>query len=186
MKKKVLLVGGIAAAAVLAAGLAVAQPFASGGFGYPFMWGHGFAMGPGMMRGMGFGMHPGMMHGAPGLAFTDPAQIDSLKNDLAITSAQEPAWTKYTKAVQDAQAAMKSAHEGIDPTSISKMSVQDRFTFMTSMREQGQKQFEAVQTAANELLATLDESQKSKATNSLPGLISFGPGSMHGLGMMGP
>ena len=47
------------------------------------------------------------------------------------------------------------------------------------MREQGQKQFEAVRTAANELLAALDDTQKAKATDILPGL-AFGPGPMRG------
>ena len=47
------------------------------------------------------------------------------------------------------------------------------------MREQGQKQFGAVKTAADELLATLDATQKAKATDILPGL-AFGPGSMRG------
>ena len=46
---------------------------------------------------------------------------------------------------------------------------------MTKIREQGQKQFEAVKTAANELLATLNETQKAKAQETLPGL-AFGPG----------
>ena len=45
-----------------------------------------------------------MMHGGPGQTFADPARIDALKAELAITPAQEPAWTKYAKAVQDAAA----------------------------------------------------------------------------------
>ena len=47
------------------------------------------------------------------------------------------------------------------------------------MREQGQKQFGAVKTAADELLATLDAAQKAKAIDILPGL-AFGPGPMRG------
>ena len=66
------------------------------------------------------------------------------------------------------------------------MSPQDRFAFVTKMREQGQKQFETVKTAANELLATLDDAQKAKAQQTLPGLAAFGPGTMHGAGMGGP
>jgi hypothetical protein len=58
------------------------------------------------------------------------------------------------------------------------MSPQDRFAFVTKMREQGQAQFEAVKTAAVELLAALDETQKAKARDILPGLAAFGPGRM--------
>ena len=135
--------------------------------------------GHGMMKGMGHGMGPGMMHGGPGLTFADPARIDALKAELAITAAQEPAWTKYAKAVQDAAATMKTARESVDPDAVSKMTPSDRFAFVTKMREQGQKQFGAVKTAAEELLATLDATQKAKATDILPGL-AFGPGLMRG------
>ena len=135
-----------------------------------------------MMKGMGHDMMrhgPGMKHGGPGLTFADPARIDALKAELAITSAQEPAWTKYAKAVQDAAATMKTARESVDPAAVSKMAPSDRFAFVTKMREQGQKQFGSVKTAADELLATLDATQKAKATDILPGL-AFGPGLMRG------
>ena len=59
------------------------------------------------------------------------------------------------------------------------MTPPDRFAFVTKMREQGQKQFASVKTAAEELLATLDATQKAKATDILPGL-AFGPGLMRG------
>ena len=59
------------------------------------------------------------------------------------------------------------------------MTPSERFAFVSKMREQGQKQFEAVGTAANELLAVLDEAQKAKAGDLLPGL-AFGPGPMRG------
>jgi len=201
MKTKVLVIGGIAATALLVGGWALADslPRGPGGFGPPFMHGEGFGgMGPGMMqrmgRGMGpgmfqnmhSGMGPGMMRGGPGLAFADSAQIETLKKDLGITATQEPAWTKYAKVVQDAAATMKTAREGVDPESVSKMSPQDRFAFATKMREQGQKQFDTVHTAANELLATLDDGQKAKARDILPGLASFGPGPMRGAFIGGP
>jgi hypothetical protein len=115
----------------------------------------------------------------PGGAFADPAQIDTLKGELGITAAQEAAWSKYTKAVQDAAAAMKTARESVDPSAVHGMTPSDRFAFVTKMREQGQKQFEAVRTAANDLLAVLDDAQKAKANDILPGL-AFGPGSMRG------
>ena len=109
MKTKTLVVGALAAATVFAGGWAVAQSVAPDSFGPPFMRGKGHdGMGPGMMKGMRHGMMkgmgPGMMHGDPGQTSADPARIDALKAELAITAAQEPAWTKYADAVQDAAA----------------------------------------------------------------------------------
>ncbi|KAB2919246.1 MAG: Spy/CpxP family protein refolding chaperone [Hyphomicrobiaceae bacterium] len=188
MKKKTVVISAIAAATVLAGGWAMAQSAGPGSFGPPFMhgkgadgMGHGMmrGMGHGMMKGMGHGMGPGMMHGGAGLTFADPARIDALKAGLAITPAQEAAWSKYAKAVQDAAATMKTTRESIDPTQMSKMTPSDRFAFMTKMREQRQTQFDAVKKAAEELLATLDAAQKAKATDILPGL-AFGPGPMRG------
>ena len=190
MKKKILVIGGIAAATLLVGGWALAQSpgYGPGGFGPGGMMGMHGQMGPGMHGQMGPGMRGQMgpgMHGGPGLTQFDQARIDTLKTELGITSSQEPAWTKYAKAVQDSAATMQTTREGVDPDAVSKMSQQDRYAFMTKMREQGQKQFEAVQTAANELLATLDDAQKAKARDALPGLASFGPGTMHNA-MRGP
>jgi hypothetical protein len=202
MKTKALAIGGIAVAAALVGGWALAQTVSPGpgDFGPPFMhgqgadgMGHGMmghmgnGMGHGMMKGHGMmqGMGPGMMHGGPGLAVADPAQIDTLKAELGITPAQEQAWSKYAKAVQDAAAAMKTTREGFHPQAVSKMNPADRFAFVTKMREHGQTQFEAVKTAATELLGTLDDSQKAKATDILPGLAAFGPPMMRGADMGG-
>jgi hypothetical protein len=128
--------------------------------------GHGM-MGPGMMG-------RGTMHGNAGPAQFDPARLATLKTELGITTAQEPAWTKYSKAVEDAAAAMSAARTGIAPDAVRNMSPADRFAFVTKIREQAQAQFTAVQTAANELLAVLDDTQKAKARTTLPGL-AFGP-----------
>ena len=139
-------------------------------------------MGHGMM---GHGMGPGMMHSALGSGFVDEEDIAELKAELGITPAQEPAWSKYAKVLQDATAAMKTTRE-VDPQAVSKMSPADRFAFVRKMREQAEKQLEAVKTAANELLVTLDDTQKVAAADILPGLISFGPAAMRGAGMVGP
>ena len=191
MKKKTLLIGGIATAAVLAAGWAFAQSpsHAPGGMGPGMMQhmarGMGPGMGPGMMQHMGHGVGPGAMHGGPGLMQFDPAQLDTLKAQLSITPTQEQAWTKYAKAIQEAATTMKTAREGVDPEAVSKLSPADRFAFVAKMREQAQTQFEAMQTASNELLAVLDEAQKAKARDILPGLAGFGLGPMRGA-MSGP
>lgn len=200
MKTKTLVIGAIAAATVFAGGWALAQSVGSDGFGPPFMRGKGpDGMGHGMMKGMRHGMGPGMMgrmdhdmgpgmmngmgpqmmHGAPGQTFADPARIDALKAELAITPAQEPAWTKYARAVQDAAATMKTARHNVDTDIVSKMTPADRFAFVTKMREERQTQAEGVKAAAEGLLATLDATQKAKATDILPGL-AFGPGQTHG------
>ena len=199
MKTKTLVIGTIAAATLFAGGWALAQSVGPDGFGPPFMRGKGpNGMGPGMMKGMRHGMGPGMMGDmdhdmGPGMmsgmgprmmhrggqTFADPARIDALKAELAITPAQESAWTKYAKAVQDAAATMKRARESVDPDVVTKMSPADRFAFVTKRREQGQAQLGAVKAAAEELLATLDATQKAKATDTLPGL-AFGPGQMRG------
>ena len=197
MKKKALVIGGIAAATLLAGGWAFAQSTGHGPGGMhgmgPGMHGQ---MGPGMRGQMSGGMHgqmgPGMrgqmgpgMHGGPGQTQFDPVRLETLKTELGITAAQEPAWTKYAKAIQDAATTMTTTREGVDRDAVSKMTPADRFAFASKMREQGQKRFETVQTSANELLATLDDAQKVKAEQTLPGL-AFGPGRMRGASMDGP
>jgi hypothetical protein len=200
MRTKMLVIGAIAAATVFAGGWALAQSVGSDGFGPPFMRGSGpDGMGHGMMKGMGHGMGPGMMGGmhhdmGPGLmngmgprmkqgradqAFSDPVRLDALKGELAITPVQEPAWTKYTKAVQTAASAVKTGQESVDPKAVSRMTPADRFAFVSKMRARRQAQLEAVKAAAEELLVTLDEIQKATAADILPGL-AFGLGQTHG------
>ena len=150
------------------------QGHGPGGMGPGMMQHMGQGMGPGMGKGMmghmGGGMGPGMMHGGAGPTQFDPARLETLKTELGITAVQEPAWTSYAATVQDAAAAMKTTREGINPDTIGKMSPQDRFVFVSKIREQAQKQFATVKTAAEELLATLDDTQKAKARQTLPGL----------------
>jgi hypothetical protein len=195
MKKKALVIGGIAAAALLAGGYALAQSIGHGPGGMsgmgPGMHGpmgmHG-SMGAGMHGQMGPGMRGGMgagMHGGHGQAQFDPARLDALKTELGITGAQEPAWTQYVKAVRDAATAMKTTREGVDPSTVSKLSPADRFAFVTKMREHALTQFESVKTAANELLGAIDDTQKAKAKEILPGL-AFGPGIGRGATLGGP
>jgi hypothetical protein len=177
MKKKALIIGSMAAATMLVGGWALAQ--SADHFGPGGMHGMHGQMGPGMHGQMGPSMRGQMgsgMHGAQGLTQFDQARIAALKAKLSITASQESAWTKYAKAIQDAAATMETTREGINPDIVSKMSPQERFAFVTKIREQRQLQFENVQTAANELLATLDDAQKAKANDILPGLATFGPG----------
>jgi hypothetical protein len=191
MNTKALVIGAVAAATVFAGGWALAQTVGSDGFGPPFMrgkgpegMGHGMmkgmrdGMGRGMMEGMHHDMGPGMMHsmgprmkqGRADQTFADPARLDAWKAELAITSAQEPAWTKYAKSVQTAASAVETGRESVDPEVVSKMTPADRFAFVSKMRAQRQSQLEAVKAAAEDLLVTLDETQKVTAADILPGL----------------
>jgi hypothetical protein len=136
------------------------------GMGHGMMGGMHHDMGPGRMNGMG----PRMKHGRADQTFSDPAGLDAWKAELAITPAQAPAWTRYAKAVQTAATAVKAGQESVDPEVVSKMTPVDRFAFMSKMRAQRQTQLEAVRAAAEELLVTLDETQKARAADILPGL----------------
>jgi hypothetical protein len=201
MKKKGLIIGAVAATVVLAGGWAFAH--GPGGFGPSFMQGHG-GPGPGMMHhkgGMGPGMGPGMgrgmmqhqggargrgmMHGGAGPAQFAPERLGALKTELGITAAQDAAWTKYAKSVQDAASTIGKTRSDVDPNAVRNMTPADRFAFVTKLREQAQTQFTAVQTAANELLGVLDEAQKAKARTVLPGLAFGPPVAMRGPGAGG-
>jgi hypothetical protein len=141
--------------------------------------GRGMHGGMGMHGAMGGGMHGRMgagMHGGQGQAQLGPADLDSLKGELGITAAQELAWEKYAKALQEAAAATRSARDSVDP---SRLSPAERFAYRSKMREQAQTRFDAVTTAAEELLAALDDAQKAKAEDTLPGL-AFGPDPLRG------
>jgi hypothetical protein len=220
MMRKMLAIG-VAAAALLVGGWALAQSGPGGygpgygrgdygcdgfggGYGPGGMYGMqgrmggGMYGGPGMHRGWGPGRQggwgPGMQGGgAPGMGGwglgpragfgagpLDAGRIDALKTELAITAAQEPAWTKYTDAVKTAATALQSARDSVDTEAVGRMTPTERFTLMTRLRSERHKQIDAVHAAAAELLATLDETQKAKAFDRLPGL-AFGPG-MRGAG----
>jgi hypothetical protein len=164
MKTEALIIAGIAAAAMLAAGTALAQsPGVEGpssiqqqgprGADPGMMQNMGRGMGPcmgmGMMQRMGMGA--GMMQGRLGLTQFDPAQLETLKTSLGIAAVQEAAWSKYSNALRDVATTMKSARE-------------------------------AAKTAADELLLALDDGQKAKARETLPGLATPGPSMMGGMG----
>ncbi len=141
---------------------------------------------PGMPGGMWMhgtgstGMGPGMMGGR----FADPGTyLSSLKQDLAITEAQGPAWDAYAKTVQDTFASFQSLHEQMDFDAMH--SGKDGWAVMNAFHEEHQKAFQALKTAADQLVAKLDDAQKEKARDRLPGLAFGGPGMMGGLGMIG-
>lgn len=136
-------------------------------------------MGPGMMMGM---QGRGAAHGR----FADPAaRLAALKTELGITPQQEAAWDAYSKALQDTSAAMEAQHQGMDMAAIHQMSDRDRQAFMSEMRDQHQQTFASVRAAAEKLLPALDETQKAKAQEILPGLAQHGPAMLQHAGMGG-
>lgn len=164
----------LSAAAVLAAGVGTYafSASAAGSFGPHHMRGMMGMGGPGMMMMGGHGMDGA--HGPSGAAVDPSAHLDTLKTELAITTDQEAAWAAYTKAVTNTATAMQSAVEGASTT--------DRQAFFTKMQGQMQTSFDTVKVAGEQLLASLDETQKAKAEQILPGLASTAMGT--GMGQM--
>jgi periplasmic protein CpxP/Spy len=135
-------------------------------------------MGPGMMMGMGAG------HGPMGGHFADPAaHLAALKTELKITAQQEAAWDAYAKTVESTATSMKAQRQGVK--SMHDLSDQDRQAFMARIREQHETAFAGVKAAAEKLLIALDDTQKTKAQEILPGLAAHGPGMMQHTGMGG-
>jgi len=173
-------------------GYAVAQTAPGPGFGPPFAHGR---MSPGTMEpgtmepgtmGPGMGMRMMGMQGGPGsVGFGDPAaRLDAIKAELGIRSEQATAWDGYANAVREAAGQMRAARQSVDMTAVHGMSPQDRQAFASGMRQRHEQSFAAFRTAAEALLPTLDEAQKAKAREVLPGLAAHGPGMMrHAMGL---
>ena len=104
------------------------------------------------------GMGPGMM----GSAFADPtSDLASIKQQLGITEKQGAAWDAYAKAVRDSAASLQAA--------------------MTQIHDQHRQAFQTLRTAADQLVGALDDTQKQKAQEVLPGLA----GGHHMMGSTG-
>lgn len=158
----------------LGAAVAVAGTIGWHAFAQP-MHGGPQGAGPGMMMGMGRG------HGPMAGGFADPtARLASLKTELGITTQQQPAWDAYVKVVTDTAATQR---QGVDRTAVHAMSDQDRQAFITQKRDQHDKAFQSVKAAAEKLLTALNDTQKTKAQEILPGLAAHGPGMMRHAGM---
>lgn len=136
-------------------------------FGPGYGMGHGMMMGGPMMHG-GYG--PMMMGGT-----TDPALFATLKQKLAITPAQEKAWTAYVDAVQTNAQSMQDTHNGMDFQALRQMSPDDLRGFMQGMHASRLDQMTAVATARENLFKLLDDNQKRLAATTLG---NFGPGTM--------
>jgi hypothetical protein len=163
--------------AVVAMGALATYAFAQHGPGF----GPGrMGMGPGMMKGHGMGPTTGHTQGT----FGDPiAQLATAKTEIGIRPAQQAAWDSYAKVVTDTATAAREQREKVNPEAILKMDAKERQAFITKMQEQRQQNFKTVSAAAETLLAQLDDAQKAKARDVLPGLASIGhgPGARHGM-----
>lgn len=165
--------------AVVAVGILGAHAFAQQGPG--FGPGH-MGMGPGMMKGHGMGPMMGRSQGT----FGDPAaRLATAKTEIGIKPEQQAAWDAYAKVVTDAATAARGQRETINPDTIFKMDAKERQAFIAKMQEQRQQNFKTVSAAAETLLAQLDDAQKAKAREVLPGLAAAGHGAGAGHGMAG-
>lgn len=150
------------ALAGLAVPVALAQP--APGRGRPGMGG------PGMMGG-------GMMGGG-----WDPASyLDRLKQELAITAAQEPAWKEYADVVNGTAETMRALHQTVWE-SMGTASWEERRNMMNTMFDARHEAQKNVAEAADKLLGQLDPAQQRQAQQVLPGLGFGGRGGM-GSGM---
>ena len=148
--------------------------------------GHGgMGMGHGMMNGMGPGVMQqgqGPMSGHAG----DPAErLAALKTDIAIKPEQTAARDAYSKVVTETAAAMQAHRAHASHDAIQKMEPKDREAFAASMQKQRQQAQSTIKAAADALLVQLDDTQREKARQSLPGLVAAGTGAGMRFGMMG-
>ncbi len=163
---------------IAAVGLLGAYAFAQQGPGA----GHGrMGMGPGMMKGMG---HGGMGHRPMMGQMGDPAgRLSDLKTELGIKAEQASAWDAYAKVVTTTATERREHVQNIDRDAVRDMQPADRQKHFSAMQTQREAAQAKVKAAAEALLATLDEPQKAKARETLPGLAAAGSGRR--FGMMG-
>lgn len=173
---------------LLAVGTAMAAVLGLGAYAFAQ---HGPGSGPGRM-GMGHEMGPGMMmgqgHGPMAGSLGDPtARLATLKTEIGIKTEQQAAWDAYVKVVSETAGAARTRAAGVSPDAVRKMEPKEREAFITGMQQDRQKRFETVKAAAETLLVALDDAQKAKARDKLPGLVTagHGPGMQHGMAGQG-
>ncbi|MCP5414592.1 MAG: Spy/CpxP family protein refolding chaperone [Chromatiaceae bacterium] len=135
---------------LFAAGSLLAYGPGFGGFGFPGHHGWG-----GHMTGMTYGP----------MAFLDgdaAVRLDSIKAELAITPAQESAWSRFADSVKVHADTARTAYEGSGWRSGASF-LQQELPLMWQQRQ-------AVHEAASDLVSVLDETQQRRAE----GLISYG------------
>ncbi len=121
--------------------------------------------GPGMM---GSGMMGGGMMGG---SWNTASYLDSLKGQLAITAAQEPAWKDYANTLSGVGEQMQALHQTMFDA-MGTASWQERRDMMNNMFDARQQAFDTVHAAATRLLPSLDAKQQANAQQILPGLAA--------------
>ncbi len=171
MKTSTKIIATVAATLALGAGGLVFAHQGQGGMGN---------MGPGM--GMQGGGHGGM-RGAEGDADIT-ARLATVKNELKITTAQEPAWQKFEGVVRqqaDARRAMRSTMQARmqDPNAAASIDHAAQRDSMMKLREGNRAERDAARQA---LYAVLTPEQKTLADQKL----SAGHGRRHHMSMHAP
>lgn len=107
--------------------------------------------------------------------------LTSIKQQLRITTAEEPAWDAYATSARDAAASRWTAHHDTAMNAMRDGSAMG--AVMNKMRDQQGQTLRALRAAAEKLTVALDDTQKQKAREVLPGLAT-GSYAMLGMGMM--
>jgi LTXXQ motif family protein len=149
-----------------------------------YSWAQNSGGGPNMMGGYGpgmmgeYSMGPWMMNGY-GPNYQQPGNgqsilvnpLDAIKQELKITSDQEPAWKTYADAVTAAEQTLKSSmRSAMQSAASTPMTPDSRFAFMDQMVALQKQSYDEQHKAAEALLPKLTEYQSGQASMVLPGL----------------
>jgi Spy/CpxP family protein refolding chaperone len=169
---------------ILATSAFVAMCAAGGALAHP--GGMGYGMGPGMQQGPGVGMHQGVMGGMAGPA--SPAAVatylEQAKAALKISTAQEPAWSKYSEVMTQlaqSRAAMRAQMQARmnEPKALTAEELTAQHEATSKLRVEHQA---ARATAYKDLYSVLTPEQRSIADQQLQGRHGDRFGARGGMG----
>jgi len=158
-------------------------------------WSHNNTQG-GLQNGqsmMGGGIHSqqsnakGIMPGAATLYSMmkfDDTWADTTKTEMDISADQLDAWNNYVKAAKTIGDNARSRLKSMNPDEVMAMDIAKRNTFIRSMGAKHMAERQALNTAREKLITTLDDKQKAKAGLLIPGRMGGGHGA-GGQAMMG-
>ena len=131
------------------------------GKGFMSHWFRGEMMGRDMMDGWG----PGMMMGA---RFNEE-RLNALKKELAITGAQEKAWSDYAISVKNATVSMRETHVQMMSASIP-ATLPERIALHEGLMTGRFETMKSTNAATLTLYNALDNAQKKKADELIVGM----------------
>ena len=131
------------------------------GRGHMGQWFKGEWMGRSMMDGWG----PGMMMGGR----LSEQRLNALKEELAITAAQEKLWADYAAAVKLATTSMRETHVQMMSRDIPE-TLPERITLHENLMTARQEALKTTNAATLALYNALDAKQKKKADELLLGM----------------